>query len=85
MERIKDPFEDHVIFKHPNFYRNFVIRCDASVWGIAAILGQKDGQGRDGIVGLLSCNLKKYDKSYSTTELVQGLFILRPPSSVIPT
>lgn len=69
LEEIKRSFEKHVFINHPNFNGNFKIRCDASILGIFAILGQDDEKGYEGIVDMCSRGLKDYERRYTTTEL----------------
>lgn len=69
LEELKAAFESHVLIAHPNFNREFWIRCDASALGISAILGQEDENGHEGVVAMCSRGLKRYERAYTTTEL----------------
>lgn len=39
LEEMKSAFENYVLLIHPDFNKEFLIRCDASLLGISAILG----------------------------------------------
>lgn len=69
LEELKRSFEKYLFLNHPNFERNFKIRCDASIVGISAILVQDNERGEEGIVDMCSRGLKTYEKQYTTTEL----------------
>lgn len=68
-ERAKEAFTRCVILRHPLPQQPYVIRCDASLVGISAILSQVDPDGEERVVALCNRGLKTAELAYTITEL----------------
>lgn len=57
------------MLKHPDFKKPFILRADASEYGIAAQLIQKHKEGKIGVISYASRTLKGTERNYTTNEL----------------
>lgn len=56
------------VLRHPDFTREFYIQCDASEFGIGAVLFQKNRDGDENPIAYYSQKLNSCQKNYSVTE-----------------
>lgn len=56
------------VLRHPDFNREFFIQCDASEYGIGAVLFQKNEFGGENPIAFYSQKLNSAQKNYSVTE-----------------
>lgn len=56
------------VLRHPDFTKPFLIQCDASEYGIGAVLFQKNEDGLENPIAFYSQKLNSCQKNYSVTE-----------------
>lgn len=56
------------VLKHPDFKKHFWVQCDASDYGVGAVLYQKDDEGAENPIAYYSQKLNECQRKYSTTE-----------------
>lgn len=56
------------VLRHPDFRREFFIQCDASEYGVGAVLFQKNNDGEENPVAFYSQKLNSCQRNYSVTE-----------------
>lgn len=56
------------VLVHPNFSKKFYIQCDASDYGIGAVLVQLDEEGLERPIAFMSKKLNAAQRNYSVTE-----------------
>lgn len=54
---------------HPDYEKPFILQCDASTYGIGAVLAQKDSEGIERPIAFMSQKLNKAQRNYTITEL----------------
>ena len=64
-----------LILAYLDFTKPFSICCNASDFGIGAILQQRDEKGLERVIQYVSWTLNKHERNYSTTEK-KGLAIV---------
>lgn len=57
-----------ITLQYPDFNKDFYLTCDASNFGIGAVLSQKNDEGLDQPIAFISRSLNKCERNYSTTE-----------------
>ena len=67
-EGLKEKLMSAPILTYPDFTKPFSICCNASNFGLGAILQQKDEEGRERVIQYASRTLNKHERNYSTTE-----------------
>lgn len=67
-DNLKHALTTAPVLKHPDFAEPFYIQCDASEYGIGAILFQKGCDGEDNPIAFNSQKLNGCQKNYSVTE-----------------
>lgn len=67
-EAIKKILQADLLLNYPDFERDFIIACDASLYGAAAVLYQEDDKGRHKYVGFISSTLSPAQRRWSTTK-----------------
>ncbi|KAL7726567.1 hypothetical protein ACLKA6_010432 [Drosophila palustris] len=77
------------VLVHPDFKRHYYIQCDASLFGIGAVLFQRDDEGRDMPIAFFSAKLKGAQLNYSVTEkerlaAVKAIERFRPYVELMP-
>lgn len=68
-ERIKNAFAQEVLLSHYRMDKPFWLQTDASRQGVSAVLFQKDDDGKEMIIALVSRCLTSYEQNYSSTEI----------------
>ena len=68
MENIKTALTTAPILIHPNYSKPFIIQCDASSYGIGAVLCQLDDCKTERPIFYFSKKLNKAQRNYSVTE-----------------
>lgn len=56
------------VLVHPNFKKPFFVQCDASHYGVGAVLFQKDEEDNDRPIAFFSQKLNSAQQNYTTTE-----------------
>lgn len=67
-QRIKDLLTSAPILCNPDFDKKFFLQCDASDYGIGAVLVQLDEKGEEKPVAFMSKKLNSAQRNYSVTE-----------------
>jgi ribonuclease HI len=67
-EAIKKILQADLLLNYPDFAKEFVIACDASLYGVAAVIYQEDDKGRHKYVGFISSTLSPSQRRWSTTK-----------------
>ena len=67
-KKLKEILCTEPVLKSPDFRRPFILKTDASNWGVGAVLSQMDSKGTEHPVGYYSRKLLPREKSYSTIE-----------------
>ena len=89
-EALKDAVCDDVTLAHPRFDRPLLMVCDASDYGMGAMLAQMDDEGHERPIAFTSATFAGYARAYTTTEK-EGLAVawaaaqFRPYIHGIPT
>lgn len=68
VDRILEILAKEPVLASPDFTKEFFLQTDACNTGIAAVLSQYDGDGREHPIYFLSRKLKKHERNYSTIE-----------------
>ena len=90
MNALKDAICDEVTLAHPRFDRPLLMVCDASDYGMGAMLAQIDDEGRERPIAFTSATFTGPARNYTTTEK-EGLSVawaaaqFRPYIHGIPT
>lgn len=53
---------------YSDFYKPFLVQCDASQFGVKAVLFQKDAKNQNRPISFYSAKLNKHQRDYSITE-----------------
>ncbi|XP_017491700.1 PREDICTED: uncharacterized protein LOC108379857 [Rhagoletis zephyria] len=56
------------VLKHPDFAKRFFVQCDASEYGVGAVLYQKETDGSEKPIAYFSQKLNDCQRNYTTTE-----------------
>lgn len=67
-ERIKSLLTSAPVLNNPDFSKKFYLHCDASDFGIGAVLVQLDGEGNEKPIAFMSKKLNTSQRNYSVTE-----------------
>lgn len=67
-EAIKKILQADLLLNYPDFEKDFIIACDASLYGVAAVIYQEDDKGRHKYVGFISSTLSPAQRRWSTTK-----------------
>lgn len=67
-DNLKHALTTAPVLKHPDFAKPFYIQCDASEYGIGAVLFQKGCDGEENPIAFYSQKLNCCQKNYSVTE-----------------
>ena len=67
-EAIKKILQADLLINYPDFEKEFIIACDASLYGVAAVIYQEDDKGRHKYVGFISSTLSPAQRRWSTTK-----------------
>jgi hypothetical protein len=67
-QRLKDAIIQDLVLAHPMFGKPFVLRTDASNYGVGAVLSQIDESGEERVVSFASKVLDKAQINYTTSE-----------------
>lgn len=67
-EKIKHLLTTAPILTNPDFTKKFFLQCDASDYGIGAVLFQLDNEGNERPIAYMSKKLNSAQKNYSVTE-----------------
>lgn len=57
------------LLAHPNYEKMFILQCDASTYGVGAVLAQEDDEGHERPIAFMSQKLNKSQRNYTITEL----------------
>lgn len=69
LELLKRKLTSAPVLVHANFDKPFVLQCDASTYGVGAVLAQLDDDGIERPIAYMSQKLNKAQRNYTTTEL----------------
>lgn len=67
-DKLKQLLNTAPVIVHPNFKEHFYLQCDASNYGIGAVLYQKDENGNEKPISYFSQKLNSAQMNYSVTE-----------------
>jgi len=67
--KLKDSLTSSPVLRTPNFSKQFILLCDASLHGIGCVLAQVDEEGTELPIAYMSEKLSKAQQNYSVTEL----------------
>lgn len=67
-EELKKRLTTAPILANPNFDRKFYLHCDASDYGIGAVLTQFDDNNEERLIAFMSKKLNTAQRNYSVTE-----------------
>src|ERR1044071_9298639 len=67
-EQLKAKLMTAPILRYPDFSQLFIIYTDASGTGLGAVLAQKNGEGKEGVIAYASKSLNKAEQNYSVTD-----------------
>lgn len=67
-ETLKRALTSAPVLVHPDFKKRFFIQCDASSFGVGAVLFQMDSEGNERPIAFFSQKLNNAQKNYSVTE-----------------
>lgn len=67
-DRLKYCLTTAPVLRHPDFSREFFIQCDASDYGVGAVLFQKTESGEENPIAFYSQKLNACQRNYSVTE-----------------
>lgn len=65
---LKQALTSAPVLAHPDFRKRFYVQCDASSYGVGAVLFQKDNMGNERPIAFFSMKLNQAQKNYSVTE-----------------
>lgn len=69
MDELKKRIIDHVVLKHPDFSKPFILQTDGSSEGLGAVLSQIDKDGHERPIHFASQTLTGAQNNYSASEL----------------
>ena len=67
-ETLKEALTSAPVLIHPDFRKRFFIQCDASYFGVGAVLFQKDEETNERPIAFFSQKLNSCQTNYSVTE-----------------
>jgi hypothetical protein len=65
---IKEILQSKMMLHYPDLSKKFYVATDASLYGVAAVLFQKNDVGQDLYVGFVSSSLSPSQRRWSTTK-----------------
>lgn len=65
---LKQALTSAPVLRHPDFRREFFIQCDASEYGVGAVLFQRNDEGEENPIAFYSQKLNPCQRNYSVTE-----------------
>ena len=65
---LKQILQSNVILHYPDMEKQFFVATDASLYGVAAVLYQRDQHGRDQYISFVSSSLSPSQRRWSTTK-----------------
>lgn len=68
-EKLKVMISSAPVLVHPNYENKFRVQCDASNFGIGAVLAQEDENGVEKPISYMSIKLNRAQRNYTVTEL----------------
>jgi len=74
--QLKDSLTSSPVLRTPNFSKQFILLCDASLHGIGCVLAQVDEEGTELPIAYMSEKLLKAQQNFSVTEL-ERLAVIR--------
>ena len=82
-KRIKHALTSHPVLRPPDYTRPFMIQCDASQYGVGAVLAQLDDNGKEYVISYYSHKLTKEEQKYHAYEreclaVLKGLDHFKP-------
>lgn len=66
---MKSKLSGALVLISPNYHKQFIVLCDASKFGVGAVLAQTNEEGQELRVAFFSKKLNKAQSNYSVTEL----------------
>lgn len=66
---LKEKLTTAPLLVHPNYSKPFILQCDASTYGVGAVLAQEDDEGIERPISFMSQKLNKAQRNYTVTEL----------------
>lgn len=67
-DKVKQLLTTAPVLRNPDFKKKFFVHCDASDFGIGAVLVQLDEEGQEGPIAFMSRKLNSAQRNYSVTE-----------------
>ena len=74
-EVLKDKLTHPPVLAYPDYEKEFIVETDACPWGIGALLGQKDEQGRFHPIAYASRRLNEHESKYGISDL-EGMAVV---------
>ncbi|KAG1225375.1 hypothetical protein G6F68_010170 [Rhizopus microsporus] len=65
---LKQILQSNLVLHYPDLAKEFYVATDASLYGVAAVLYQKDKQGRDKYISFVSSSLSPSQRRWNTTK-----------------
>lgn len=66
--KLKQALTTAPVLSHPDFKKRFYVQCDASDYGVGAVLFQKDSENNEKPIAFFSMKLNAAQRNYSVTE-----------------
>lgn len=66
---LKEKMTSAPVLINPDYGKPFILQCDASTYGIGAVLAQADDEGNERPIAFMSHKLNKSQRNYTITEL----------------
>ena len=88
-QKLKDALISSPVLVNPDFTKRFFIQCDASDYGVGAVLFQKDDLGHEHPIAFYSKKLNPAQRNYTVTEkeclaVVDAVLKFRPYIELLP-
>ena len=67
-EALKNILQSNLVLSYPDLTKQFFVATDASLYGVAAVLFQRDDKGRDKYISFVSASLSPSQRRWNTTK-----------------
>lgn len=68
-DALKSKLKTVPVLVHANFHKPFILQCEASAYGVGAVLAQVDNVGNERPIAFMSQKLNSAQRYYTVTEL----------------